>query len=738
VRPGTARGLVVPGLVAGAISGTLIVTFGISLAALIFTGDLAHYVPAGIGVLLLSSFIIGGVVALRSSYKPVISAPQENTSVILALMAAAIGQKLPAGVDALPTILASFALASIGTGTLFALLGLLRLGKIVRYIPYPVIGGFLGGTGWLLVQGSLSVLTGVAITADNVHLLFARGAAITWVPGIVFGALVTLVIRRRHHFLLLPGLLAGGVGLFYLVLAIAGISVATAEARGYLLGPFPQGGLWPPFRLEALGRIDWGVLRSTAGSIAALTVLAAISILLNASGLELATDEEIDLDRELRVTALANLLSGALGGVMGYLSLSESTLNYKIGARTRLPGLISASASLLTLVAGAAAVSYFPKPILGGLLLFLGLSFLLETVYDAWFRLPLIEYALVLAILLAVVTQGFLAGIGAGLLISAVLFAGSYARIHVVKHAILGSVLRSKASRSVAKESLLKRRGEQIHVLQLQGYIFFGTAYDLLKDVQSRLLGLGKLCKLRARFVVLDFRHVDGLDSSAVVAFTRMRKLATAEGATLAFTELPKSVSRQLERGGCLDPTAGAPSPNLVLRAERPASAVFEDLDRGLEWCENQVLGTLQPGEVAPESERALVHRLAEYLERIEAEEGYNLYKLGEVSKDLILIESGEVVAWLDVEGGRSKRLRTMGPGSVVGEAGLYLGQPRSASVRTSRPSVLHRLSAESLSRMTREAPELSSALHYYVVRLLAERVVETTSAAQMVFYGGV
>ena len=736
VRPATARGRILPGLVAGAISGTLIVTFGISLAALIFTGSLAHHVPAGIGVLLFSSFIIGGVVALRSSYKPVISAPQENTSVILALMAAAIGQKLPAGVDALPTILASFALASIGTGTLFALLGLLRLGKIVRYIPYPVIGGFLGGTGWLLVQGSLSVLTGVAITADNAHLLLAKGAAHTWVPGIVFGALVTLVMRRRHHFLLLPGLLAGGVGLFYLVLAVAGISVATAEARGYLLGPFPQGGLWPPFRLEALSRIDWGVLGSTAGSIAALTVLAAISILLNASGLELATDEEIDLDRELRATALANLLSGALGGVMGYLSLSESTLNHKIGARTRLPGLIAAGVSLLTLVAGAAAVSYFPKPILGGLLLFLGLSFLLETVYDAWFRLPLIEYALVLAILLAVVTQGFLAGIGAGLVISAVLFAGSYARIHVVKNVILGDKLRSKASCSAAKESLLARHGQQIHVLQLQGYIFFGTAYDLLKNVQSRLLGLDATTK--ARFVVLDFRHVDGLDSSAVVAFTRMRKLAAAQGATLAFTELPKSVSRQLERGGCLDPTAVAPPPSLLLRAERPASAVFKDLDHGLEWCENQVVGVLQHREAASESERALVHRIAEYLERIEAKEGDSLYERGQLSKDLILIESGEVVAWLDVEGGRSKRLRTMGPGSVVGEAGLYLGQPRSASVRASRPSVLHRLSAESLARMTREAPELSSALHHYVARLLAERVVETTSTAQMVFYGGV
>jgi SulP family sulfate permease len=734
-RPAQEEVRVLPGLVAGAISGTLIVTFGISLAALIFTGDLAHYVPAGIGVLLFSSFLIGGVVALRSSYKPVISAPQENTSVILALMATAIGQKLPAGADALPTILASFALASIGTGTLFAILGWLRLGKIVRYIPYPVIGGFLGGTGWLLVQGALSVLTGVTITADNVQRLVAPGAAVAWVPGIVFGVVITLVIRRKHHFLLLPGLLAGGVGIFYLVLAAFGISVATAEARGYLLGPFPQGGLWPPFRLEALGRIDWGILRGMAGSIAALTVLAAISILLNASGLELATDEEIDLDRELRATALANLLSGALGGVMGYLSLSESTLNYKIGARTRLPGLISAGFSLITLVAGAAAVSYFPKPILGGLLLFLGLSFLLETVYDAWFRLPVVEYALVLAILGAVVTQGFLAGIGAGLVISAVLFAASYARIQVVKHAIKGSLLRSKASRTAAKETILKRRGGQIHVLQLQGYIFFGTAYDLLKDVQLRLLAVGAD---KARFVVLDFHHVDGLDSSAVVAFTRMRKLAAAEGATLAFTELPRSVSRQLERGGCLDRAATTPPPGRLPRAARPSAAVFEDLDRGLEWCENQVLGAVPEDEIAPESERALVHRLRDYLERIEAPAGYDLYRRGDLADDLVLIESGEVVAWIEVDEGRSKRLRTMGAGSVVGEAGLYLGQPRSASVRTSRPSVLHRLTAASLRRMTRDAPELAAALHQYVARLLAERVVETTSAAQMVFYGGV
>jgi SulP family sulfate permease len=80
-------------------------------------------------------------------------------------------------------------------------------------------------------------------------------------------------------------------------------------------------------------------------------------------------------------------------------------------------------------------------------------------------------------------------------------------------------------------------------------------------------------------------------------------------------------------------------------------------------------------------------------------------------------------------------RLRTMGSGSVVGESGLYLGRRRSASVRTTRASVLHRLSSVALARMTEEAPALAAGFHQLVARLLADRMVNTTSAAQMLFY---
>jgi SulP family sulfate permease len=717
------------------ITGTLIISFGISLAALIFAGDLGRQLPAGIGVVLASTFVAGIIVALLSSYKPAIAAPQENTSVILALVAASIAKEMPPGPGVLPTIIAALGVTSVATGVLFFLVGTFRLGKIVRFIPYPVVGGFLAGTGWLLVQGSLGVMSGLTVTFDNTLQLFAPGVMLTWLPGLCFGLGLTGVLRRRHHFLILPGMLVGGIAVFYAVLVLFGPGVSGAMSSGWLLGPFPSGGFWPPIVPSALPLVDWSFLRANAGNMGACTVLALISVLLNATGLELATEQDLDLDRELRVTGIANLLTGLTGGVPGYLCLSESSLNHKVGARTRAAGLISASLCALALVAGTSALAYFPKPILGGLLLFLGFSFLLETLYDSWFRLPRLEYALVIIILVVVVLSGFLAGVLAGMIVSSALFAVNYARIDVVKHAIDGSGLRSKAGRSPADEAYLQQMGGHVAVLQLQGYLFFGTAYRLLQRVRDRIVSQSPL---PAYFLVLDFRHVDGLDSSAVVSFSRMRKLAEGAGAVLVLTELPPAVRRQLERGGCLE--TGEP-PASAARSAR----VFTDLDHGLEWCEDQILSsgggradfseTLTRELEIVISHRALVRQLRDYLEKVEAPAGFEVYKKGEESKDLYLIESGELEAWLELAGGRTMRLRTMGAGSVVGESGLYLGARRSASVRTTRRSVMYRLSIPALEKMTQEAPALAAAFHKSVARLLADRMVHTTSAAQMLFY---
>lgn len=724
------RDKILPSLFAGAISATLIISFGISLAALIFTGGLASHVPAGIGIVLCSSFVIGAVVSLQSSFKPVISAPQENTSVVLSLVAASIASQIAVTERVLPTIVVAMALASIATGALFLALGLLKLGKVVRFIPYPVVGGFLAGTGWLLVEGSFSVMTGVTFTFKQAYaLLSADKTLVVWIPGVLFGLLLTGVLRRWHHFLVLPGLLAGSIGLFYLATTILGVSPSAAMSRGYLLGPFPEGELWPPISPSDLALVDWGLLRKSAVSLAPITVLGAVSLLLNASGLELATEGEIDLDRELRATGIANLVSGALGGVPGYLSLSESTLNHKVGARSRAAGLISAGLCAVALVVGADALAYFPKAILGGMLLFLGLSFLLETVFDSWFRLPRGEYALVIVILVAIVTLGFLEGVGVGVVIASILFAVNYARIDIVKHSMSGADVRSRAGRNVGDETVLQKMGDRVHIFQMQGYIFFGTAYNLLQRFRQRLLS-EDLPPLHS--VLLDFHHVDGLDSSAVVSFLRMRKLAESRGLTLVLTDMPLAVKKQLTRGD-------------VIEEKNPRVRVFVDLDHGLQWCEEQSLSMYtentpafeEPEEVERELEalfhrRDLLERLAPYLERVTMPAGATIYRQGDPSPDLYLIESGEVEIWHGRVGkGRSTRLLTVGAGSMVGEAGVYLGAKRSASVRATQPCVLLRLSVSALDRLTRADPALAARLHRHVATLLAERMVSTTNAAQ-------
>jgi SulP family sulfate permease len=730
IPPLPPRDRLLPSFFAGAISATLIISFGISLAALIFTGSLVTHLPAGIGIVLASSFIIGAAVSLQSSFRPVIAAPQENTSVVLALVAASVSSQLKPGDNALPTVVAAIAVTSLATGALFLVLGLLKLGKIVRFIPYPVVGGFLAGTGWLLAHGSLSVMTDVTITLDNLSVLTTHKALVVWVPGLCFGVVLTAVLRRYHHFLVLPAFLVAAIGLFFVVIAVAGVGPGDAMRRGWLLGPFPAGDLWPPISPSAIRLVDWHLIRNSAGSIATVTVLAAVSLLLNASGLELATESEVDLDRELRATGIANLVSGALGGVPGYLSLSESTLNHKVGARSRVAGLVSAGLCAVALVAGADALAYFPKAVLGGMLLFLGLSFLLDTVYDAWFRLPRGEYALVLVILIVIVTVGFLEGVGVGVVVSSVLFAVNYARIDIVKRAVSGAEVRSRAGRAVGDESVLQKMGDRVHIFQLQGYIFFGTAYNLLQRFRARLLQGGSH---PIHSILIDFRHVDGIDSSAVVSFARMRKLAEAEHVTLILTTPGPSVSRQLRRGGVIDD-------------ETTAVCVFPDLDHGLQWCEDQSLAAYventpafeEPEEIERELEalfrhRELLQQLQPYLERVEVAADTLVYRQGDPSPDLYLVEAGELAIWLERDGhGQARRLRTVGAGSVVGEAGVYLGTKRSASVRTTQPCTLLRLSNVALDRMTRKDPQLAATLHRYVATLLAERLVHTTNAAQM------
>jgi sulfate permease, SulP family len=119
--------------------------------------------------------------------------------------------------------------------------------------------------------------------------------------------------------------------------------------------------------------------------------------------------------------------------------------------------------------------------------------------------------------------------------------------------------------------------GDRIHVLELQGFVFFGTANELLERIRTRTRDDG-MPPLRA--LILDFRRVSGVDTSAVLGFRKAEQLAGTEGFDLLLSGVRPPVRRQFERGGL----GGADG----LR-------YHPDLDRALQWCEERLLEEFGP-----------------------------------------------------------------------------------------------------------------------------------------------
>jgi SulP family sulfate permease len=696
-----------------------------SFAALIFAGPLEAYVGQGIWIGLFTALVVGVMISLASSYIGVVAIPQDRVAPILGLMAASIVTRMGTASpqEKCLAVMGAIAVVSLVTGSFLFLVGRLRLGNLIRFIPYPVIGGFLAGSGWLLARGALRVMTGQALTLENVPRLFHGDLLLQWLPGVVFGILLFVALKRLRHPLILPLILFGAIALFWLIIELSGASLATARRHGWLAGLPPGQGFGSFSAFFIINLAPWHLLAQEWSILATILLTSVVSILLTASALELAAEEEIDLNRELRAAGLATFAAGIGGGMVGFHSLSLSRLVLSMGARSRWVGVGSAVLCGSGLLFGPSLLAVVPQYVCGGLLFFLGLTFLWEWVYEARRTLTSVDYGVVILILAVVGAVGYPEGVGVGIIAAVLMFIHNYSRVDVVTHALSGTDLRSNVDRSVREWRFLRENGAQIYVLRLQGFIFFGTANLLLHEVRLRASD-AKLPTLK--FVIMDFRRVTGLDASAIFSLNKVRLLASKQGFRLLMTQVSAQITSQLEQGG-LSPARG------------DLFQLFPDLDHALEWCEDRVLAAGN-GHVHQNSNQledqlkeswppgAEPRSLLPYLERLEVPVSTHLIRQSEKSESLYFIESGRVTARLELEDGRTLRLRTMGPGTVVGEVGLFLRGLRAASVVTDQPCTVYRLSVDSLERMSHENPNLALAFHRYLICLLGERLASSTT----------
>jgi SulP family sulfate permease len=527
-----------------------------------------------------------------------------------------------------------------------------------------------------------------------------------------------VAVRVVKRPLVIPAVLGIGLVAFAVGMIVTGSSLTDARSGSWLLGPFESARLWQPWTLRALGGADWSTVLAQWTAIASAVLVGSIAILFNISGTEIVLHQDLDTNRELRDAGVLNIVSGALGGIPGYHALSLTALAERMSVNARTAGLVAALVPLGAVVFGASVIELIPRMLVGGVLVFLGLAFIVEWVWDKRKTLPRVEYAVVLVILAGIIGKGFLPGVALGLVMAIVLFAFNYGRIELVREVAFGETYRSNVDRPSAERAALRTMGELVQVLRVNGFVFFGSANGLLERIRTRVESAP------LRFLVMDLRRVSGVDSSAVTSFVKVVHVAEANGFELVLTGASERVQAALARGGVV-------SSEGVVRFE-------PDLDRGLQRCEDVLLeearrdaGRVEAQEPSGEALAEMPPGLSRHLERESLPAGTVLIHQDAPPDDVFVLESGRLSVETVTSTGTRMRLRTVLPGVMVGEIAMYTGVPRTADVVADEPSVVHRLRRSAIERMESEEPELAGALHRWLAQTLAERLTDTQRAVE-------
>jgi sulfate permease, SulP family len=715
LRPKLSLRAALKDVLGGSAASVLTVTFGLSYALLIFAGPLAPYLSYGVAATFISSAVLAAVIGVGSSLPFGVGGPESSTAAMTGILASSMVERITAAdpsAQLLAPVLLTLALATVVTGIVLCGCGMTRMGRAIRYVPYPVVGGFLAATGCLILLGAVRVITGQRLqfaTLDrfgNILTLSELAAACA------MAVVLYLTWHRSRTLFGLPAILVGGVIAAHIVFWLAGISLAQAQAAGWTFQPPPAVNFMLPWSLDAIRNYPWYTLPELSGNFIAVVFVTASCTLFNTTGIEVATQHEANLERELNVTGIANMLSGAFGGYTGCVSVSRSVLNFNGGGTGPLSGLTVAAISLLMLAFAPTLLGYMPKFVLGGLLIYLGADQLHKWIVQSRRRLSVVEYLSLLAIIVIIVQWGFIAGILIGVVIGCATFALSASRVDSIKYSFDGSEYRSSLDRSREDQAVLSAHGSKIQGLNLQSYLFFGSANRLYQHVKT-LLARHPEC----RFLVFDFKLVTGIDSSAAYSFAQIKRTAHDRGIKLVLVHLPSAAERALRSSEFVSHEV----------------SIVPELDHALERCENEIIEQYQGREQEEASLRdwfirilgteedaaELIHRC----QRLEVDAGEVIVSAGDAADSMHFILDGRVGIMIAAGEGGTTRVRSLGRYTTIGEMGLVSLAPRSATIQSETASILYVLSAQQFETIKSENPALGQKLLIYFVAVMAERL---------------
>lgn len=685
-------------LAGGAVAAALTLPVGLSLGVMTFEPlgpKMASLgVAAGVFGVILSSLLP----VLLGSRAAIINVPRSVMAVFVAAMLLEVSgvHRVIWGTAPPPEFLYAMAFLFLAlSGAFQALIGLLRLGALVKYMPHPVLAGFMNAVAVLLVLAQLPALAGMPAGASAAEIVVVPTQAH---PGALLVVAATLAAFALPRFLplrippMIVALVAGT--LFHHALAAVGLGAWL----GPVLGEAPE--LHPRIDTVALfpELFDNAAFAQALPGVAAaafgLALIASLDSLLLMKTFERTTHERHDSQRELARVGLSNTLAACLGALPCSMSLAASQANHAAGGRGAASVIAHAVIVATAVLALGHLVAAVPRAVVAALLLWIAFVVIDRPTLTSIRKLasgnvrnrPRLAVDVLVMVIVASIAMLISVGLAvvAGIAIAVLSFLVNMSH-SVVRNVLGGDAMRSRRSRGPEQQAVLQRLGARIAVIELEGVIFFGTADDLLMRVDQCL-------RDGASHIVIDLGRVREVDMTGSQTLVQIHERVRSRGGMLIVSQ---AAPGQPLRDALLD--------GGVVAALGEA-AFTRDTDRALEIVENSLIeaeGANQDarGEIALRDLPLIVGLeppelavLEPMLERRSFKKGEFVFHEGARGDDLYMIAQGTATVQL-ADGARATRLVTFEAGTVFGEMALLDAGPRSASVQADGPLVCYVMS---------------------------------------------
>lgn len=702
---------------AGLLIGFVSIFFSISFSVLIFSGPLEPFVYQGIALGLFGGTVFSVTAAIAGNRTGMWWGSQTVTVVLLSVAIAQLPAMGLTGERLFATAVMLIAVSTLFGGLCLYVVGRARLGVLAKFIPYPVIGGFLAASGLLLIERAFEIALGPGLTIGQIANPESWGR---WLPVFCVGATLSLMPGSRLVRLLLPLAIVVYLVIFYAYLALNGLSLADAAAAGLVLeavGASDTVSAIPALSPSIVTDADYGAIARLAPILVAIAFLAVVGTMLNVSANDIAFNLHSDLDLELRHAGAANAVSSLGGGFIGFPSVSISVLSKALVSHAPpLVGLTAAGLYLLVLLFGLEWMGHLPVGALVLVLFYLGFQISYRWLIRGFSELPRDDFAIVLLIVVVALLFGFPASIALGFIAASLLFTLAYSRVALVRSQMTAAVRTSSMERSAAEAEYLATRGAETVILEMQGFMFFGSVGQLLDAADDALQSAGE----DIRHLILDFRRVHGMDLSSAMSFVKLENATRRRGTELILTGLNPDVRDRIDRSGACEDVR-----------------MVDTLDAALVTIEEAALADRAAG-----AEAGARSAIAEIIDELEAKgvplagpaealaAGATVLEQGAPSDGLVLLLEGRLAAVIAQPEADVLKVATLTPGAIVGEIGYYTGTPRSARVVAETACVIRRIQDDAIAAATKAAPVEMSAFHARLARLMAKRLGRTTSLA--------